>query len=263
MTYADVNEILTRLPGMQRGCVVERLANGPTNSTYRVAADGAQFVLRLDKPEALPLGLDRANERIVSAAVAAAGLTPAYSHFDLGSGVCLRPFIAGRSLRREDLMNAQTLERLAGVLKQLHALPPLGSPFDPAAAARRYATGVASPEADRLADRTAGLAADIRRYPAPSSICHNDLVAENVLQTERGILIIDWEYAAVGDPFFDLAVVVRHHELGDSLAARFLNAYLQRRPTEVESQRFALQCRLYESLLALWNLRVGGRFAAE
>lgn len=257
MTYADVNEILTRLPGMQRGCVVERLANGPTNSTYRVAANGAQFVLRLDKPEALPLGLDRANERIVSAAAAAAGLTPAYSYFDLGSGVCLRPFIAGRSLRREDLINAQTLERLAGVLKQLHALPPLGGPFDPAAAARRYATAAPSPEAERLAERTAGLAADIRRYPAPSSICHNDLVAENVLQTERGILIIDWEYAAVGDPFFDLAVVVRHHELGGSQAALFLNAYLRRPPTEAESHRFDLQCHLYEALLALWNLRVG------
>ena len=26
-------------------------------------------------------------------------------------------------------------------------------------------------------------------------------------------MLIDWEYAGIGDPFFDLAVVVQHHRV--------------------------------------------------
>jgi thiamine kinase len=237
--------------------VVQRLMDGPTNASYLVERGDERFVLRLDKPEAARLGLDRGNERIVCAAIAAAGLTPGYLHFDATAGVCLRPFIEGLSLRRDDLLEPRTLERLAVVLRRLHRLPPVGARFDAAGATRRYSAQLATPEAVALAERAAVLLAEIGRYSVTPALCHNDLVAENMLETGKGgLLLIDWEYAAVGDPYFDLAVVVRHHDLGDDLAQHLLNAYLHRPPTADESQRFALQCRLYESLLALWNLRV-------
>lgn len=248
-------EALSRLPGMGPARVLEQLMDGPTNASYVVELGGELFVLRLDKPMTSALGLDRVNERVVCKAVAAAGLTPAYSHFDPAAGVCLRPFVTGRPLCRADLLDAPTLERLAGVLRRLHGLPPIGARFDPDAAARRYATRLATPQAARLADQAAGLQDDIQRCGTPLALCHNDLVAENMLATEgQGIVLIDWEYAGVGDPFFDLAVVVRHHGLADDLADGFLEAYLQGRPSTADRQRFGLQCAFYACLLELWNL---------
>jgi thiamine kinase len=243
---------------MRGGRVLERLVDGPTNASYRVEQGGRQFVLRLDKPEARRLGLDRDNERIVCQAIAEAGLTPAYLHFDASSGICLRPFVAGHSLRREDLLEPRTLERLAGVLRQLHRLPLLGATFDAAGAARRYAAQLGTPEAAALAERAARLLAEAEQDAVPAALCHNDLVAENVLDTEQGgLLLIDWEYAAVGNPYFDLAVIVRHHGLSDELAACLLHAYLQQPPAAAARRRLALQCDVYSCLLALWNLRVG------
>ena len=52
------------------------------------------------------------------------------------------------------------------------------------------------------------LLAEIRR-PA---LCHNDLVHSNIIDGDP-VRLIDWEYSAVGDPYFDLAIVVRHHQL--------------------------------------------------
>jgi thiamine kinase len=254
----DASEILARLPGMAGARVVERLVDGPTNASYRVEQGGEPFVLRLDKPEARRLGLDRDNERIVCRAIAEAGLTPAYRHFDAGAGVCLRPFIAGRSVRRDDLLDPRTLERLAVVLRQLHRLPPIGAPFDVEGAARRYAKQLGTPQAAMLAERAADLLAEADRDAVPNALCHNDLVAENVLATaEGGLLLIDWEYAAVGNPYFDLAVVVRHHGLSDALARHLLNAYLDGAAGAEARRRLALQCDVYSCLLALWNLRVG------
>jgi len=259
MREAAISARLTGLPGMQGARVLRLLADGPTNATYLVERGASAYVLRLDKPEARPLGLDRRNERRVCRAIAAAGLTPAYLHFDVAAGICLRPFVAGRSLGREDLREPRTLERLAAVLRRLHQLPPIGVAFDPAAAVSRYSTQLATPQASALAERAAGLLAGIGRHDVAPALCHNDLVAENMLETPAGeLLLIDWEYAALGDPYFDLAVVAGHHELDPSLARQFLEAYLQRAPGEEESARFALQRRFYESLLALWNLRVGG-----
>ena len=254
----SARKALARLPGMQGGRVVERLVDGPTNASYRVERGGRQFVLRLDKPEAQRLGLDRENERIVCQAIAEAGFTPAHLHFDASSGICLRPFVAGRSLHRKDLLEPRTLERLAGVLRRLHRLPPLGASFDANGAARRYAAQLGTPEAAALAERAAGFIAEAEQAAVPAVLCHNDLVAENVLETEQGdLLLIDWEYAAVGDPYFDLAVVVRHHGLDDGLAGHLLNAYLEGTASPEASRRLELQCDFYSCLLALWNLRAG------
>jgi thiamine kinase len=258
MPHQSVSELLQRLPGMGGACLVEQLADGPTNASYLVERDAERWILRVDKTEARVLGLDRANERIVCEAIAAAGLTPPYRYFEGAEGVSLRPFIAGRSLRRDDLLEPRTLQRLADVLRRLHRLPPVGVGFDVAGAVRRYATQLATPQAAALAGQATGLLAEIGHYSRSPALCHNDLVAENMVQTAQGdLLLIDWEYAALGDPTFDLAVVVRHHELDPPLSQVLIEAYLQRGPSEEESARFALQCRFYDILLALWNLRVG------
>jgi len=238
--------------------LVRALADGPTNASYLVECGDERFVLRLDKPETGRLGLDRANERAVCEALAAAGLTPAYRYFGGAEGVSLRPYIEGRSLAREDLRNERTLERLAEVLRCLHRLPPVGAAFDPAGAVRRYAAHLDTPQATALAGQAERLLSAIGKISDSSALCHNDLVAENVLETEQGdLLLIDWEYAAIGDPYFDLAVVVRHHELDDALANRLLSAYLENRDDEAARGRLALQCEFYSCLLALWNLCTG------
>lgn len=263
MQAPSVSEVLASLPGMEGARVVERLMDGPTNASYLVEQGDERFVLRLDKPEAVRLGLDRDNERVVCEAIASAGLTPHYLHFDASAGVCLRPYIAGRSLCRDDLLERPTLERLAGVLRRLHRLPTVGARFDAAGAIRRYSAQLATPQAAALAERAAGLLSEIGRQTVTSALCHNDLVAENMLETgKRGVLLIDWEYAAVGDPYFDLAVVVRHHELGDDLAQHLLNVYLGGSVTAETRLHLALQCDFYSCLLALWNLRVGSADSA-
>ena len=43
-----------------------------------------------------------------------------------------------------------------------------------------------------------------------STLVHSDLLGQNILATsDKEITVIDWEYAFVGDPAFDLAIVTR------------------------------------------------------
>ncbi|MEJ2443586.1 MAG: phosphotransferase [Exilibacterium sp.] len=55
-------------------------------------------------------------------------------------------------------------------------------------------------------------------------LCHNDPVSENILCCRGALYLIDWEYAAMGSTFFDLAVYM-HSEKLDSSAREALLAY--------------------------------------
>lgn len=66
--------------------------------------------------------------------------------------------------------------------------------------------------------------------------CHNDLVADNIFCLEKALsknaspetdstIFIDWEYAQLNDPWFDLAAVVFYLGLNQNSTELFLNQY--------------------------------------
>ena len=44
---------------------------------------------------------------------------------------------------------------------------------------------------------------------------HNDLLAANFMHDGDKVVIVDWEYAGMGDPFFDLGNFAVNNELDD------------------------------------------------
>jgi thiamine kinase-like enzyme len=63
------------------------------------------------------------------------------------------------------------------------------------------------------------------RRAAPERPCHNDLLNANFIDDGRRIRIVDWEYAGMGDVFFDLANFAINHELDARGRSELLNAY--------------------------------------
>jgi thiamine kinase len=249
----EARAVLEGIPGFGAATIEARLDGGASSRSFRVSRDGECFVLRIDTPEAARLGLDRAMEQSVIRAVAGAGLGPGAVHCDPDAGVLLRPYIPGRPWARDDLLRPENLERLADRLRRLHDVPFTGPRFDPMAAAARYVEQLGSDEARAYLQRLGDIHASLE--PVEAVLCHNDLVCRNILEA-NGPVLIDWEFAAPGDPLFDLALVVQHHGLGNGLARVFLQAYLGRSSTVAEQARFSAQCALYRELLGLWNLRL-------
>ncbi|HXU85573.1 MAG TPA: phosphotransferase, partial [Verrucomicrobiae bacterium] len=55
--------------------------------------------------------------------------------------------------------------------------------------------------------------------------CHNDLLNANFIDDGTRIRIVDWEYAGMGDPFFDLGNFSVNHGLTPDEDAVVLRAY--------------------------------------
>ena len=61
--------------------------------------------------------------------------------------------------------------------------------------------------------------------------CHNDLLAANFIAGPERLWIVDWEYAGMGDRYFDLANFAVNNELGEADEEALLGDYFGEPPT--------------------------------
>lgn len=190
--------------------VVSPLEGGITNRNFRVDVRGESFVVRLSGRDTELLGIDRAAEHRAATAAAEAGVAPDVFGFLPEHGALVTRFVQANPLPTGDLERPEILAQVVASVKAIHGMRPIPSTFDAFAAVRAYRTvadehGVAIPSAY---DAALGFAERIERAfgraPVPVRPCHNDLLNANFLVKEGRVLIVDYEYAGMGDLFFDL-----------------------------------------------------------
>jgi len=208
------DEVSARLwPGRVRA--VESLAHGITNSNYRIDLGDEQVVLRVPGKDTVLLGIDRQVEIIAGRLAAFIGVAPELLAVDEPTGCLVTRFIDARPIPPAELAVDPMLGELAATLRRVHAAGTVPLVFDPFAVIHRYRDeaaghGVPAPfdlkGALDLVDRIAAA-----RPFRPTVLGHNDLLNANFLY-DGSVRIVDWEYAGMTDPFFDLANVAVNHD---------------------------------------------------
>lgn len=230
-------EAIARVPlwAGARGIKTSPLGGGITNRNFRVDVDGESFVLRIGGEKTELLGINRRHERSANEAAAAIGLAPEVVYFIEPEGYLVTRFLAANPLPGPEMVKRENIRRVALALRQFHAIPGIPGDFSPfqtvdayAEIARRY--GVAFPgNFGWLMARRQEIESALRRFPFTPRPCHNDLLNENFLD-DGNIRILDWEYAGMGDPAFDLANFSVHHNFSDEQERTLLEAYLTATP---------------------------------
>lgn len=251
---SNLKNILDGIGPLREADILEKLAGGPASDSWLLAVGDERFVARIDMPFARLLGLDRYAEIEVLRTVSTAGIGPQLISADPEKGLLVTSYLPGSAWSFMDVHKLGRLEALARTLLQLHSLAPCGPVFAPGKMAQIYAREVGSESAFEIAQQAAKLAKRLLSETRRPALCHNDLVHSNIIGCKR-VQLIDWEYAAVGDPYFDLAIVVRHHQLSANCVEHFLNAYFES-PGKEHFSRLETFCRLYDQLAALWYLLV-------
>jgi thiamine kinase-like enzyme len=213
-------------PGRQ--ATVSELGGGITNRNYKVAVGGEQLVLRMGGARTELLGIDRAVEHAAGKRAHEVGVGPEVVAFDLAEGWLVSRFIDGRTISLEEMRRPEVLLRVAGALRAFHSAAPIPGRFDAWAVVGDYrqtaeAHGVEVPLSFTAAWEVAERIREARGYRELVP-CHNDLLNANFLD-DGSIRIVDWEYAGMGDRFFDLANFSVNHEFVVDDDRRFLGAY--------------------------------------
>jgi thiamine kinase-like enzyme len=209
----------------------EPLDGGITNRNFRLRAGGRDVVVRLPGKDTELLGIDRAAERDATAAAFAAGVGPEVVAFLTHPPCLVTRFIAGRPLAAEELREEPLLDEVAAALRSVHHGAALPARFDCFAVVDAYqatarAHGTRVPDAYGRLIAGAHAIRDAMRGPEHAQVaCHNDLLTANFLHDGEHVRIVDWEYAGMGDRYFDLGNLSVNNRFGESDDERLLAAY--------------------------------------
>jgi len=212
MNPRDVVEALW--PGTS--AALEPLGGGITNHNFKVVVDGDAFVVRVAGKDTELLGIDRGVELEASRTAAALGIAPEVAGFV--DGCLVTRFVEGET-------GTPPVAEAGALLRTLHDGPPIPGRFDSFRVVEVYAeTAGATPPAY---DRAKEVAEQIERRRSGSERrpCHNDLLPANFVHDGAHLRLVDWEYAGMGDPYFDLANFAVNNELDEDGEAELLTAY--------------------------------------
>jgi thiamine kinase-like enzyme len=270
---SPIDPLLQRIPQWhgRTDLQVSSLSGGITNQNYRIDVGGKSFVLRVGGANTELLGIDRRHERAATMTAAAAGLTPEVLYFIEPEGYLLSRFIAGRRITPDEMRQPANIAEAATILQRIHALPPIPGAFSPFRVVDDYlrlaeVRGVSGWPEDFawLLERMRAVSAAFGRDPSFPVPCHNDLVNGNFLRetgTDR-VVVLDWEYAGMGDSYFDLANLAAQHRFGDKQDALLLEAYFGA-ITPWRLARFKLMRCMSDFREAMWGMLQSGISALD
>jgi thiamine kinase-like enzyme len=222
-----VTEVVARLwPG--RTAIVETLSGGITNANFKVSFDGEIVVVRVPGRNTEVLGIDRAAEAAASRRAAAIGVGPEVVAVDDATGCMVTRFLEGRPVPMAELSTEPMLGTVIATLVRVHAAGSVAVDFDHFRVIRSYhdqvdQRGVPEPFDYAKASSVLSRIEAVRPFRA-QVLGHNDLLNGNFLD-DGAIRILDWEYAGMADPYFDLANFSVNNELGNEHDASILKHY--------------------------------------
>jgi len=234
---------------------LEVLGGGITNRNVKVTLADGVFVLRIGGKDTELLGIDRRAEHAASLVAAGLGIGPEVVGFLEPEGYLVTRFVEGEPLA---VAAPGALARAGETLARIHRGGDFPARFDSFRVVEAYrataaAHGVRVPDAYERAKRIAG-EIERARGPQPLRPCHNDLLNANFIDAREGIRIVDWEYAGMGDVFFDLANFSVNHGLDDEQNRLLLEAYFGGHARERDLRALRLMRFMSDFREAMWGV---------
>jgi len=212
--------------------LVRQLKGGLTNASYLIRAQDKEWVLRINAKNSADLDLNRQLESQILSLQGIDRLAPRLVYCDPGSNFMVMEYLPGKVWQSDAVHSQKDIADLAKLLKAIHQLATVDGVLDCRQKAMNYWRHIdnSSPIARAIKKLQPTMAWHFDQASAQCEIvylCHNDLLADNLIcADDGGLYAIDWEYAAMGDPYFDLAVIVEGHGLDAVQSQALLAAYI-------------------------------------
>lgn len=180
--------------------------------------DEEAFVVRIAAEGAERLGVDRQREYQCAVAASRTGVAPEVVHALPEEGLLVTRFVTGQPLSRTEMVKPEVMERVVRSIRRYHGGPAFEGSFSPFRTIEAYLrearhSGAPLPEdIDEMHARIPEIEAALQRDQTTVAPCHNDLWGPNLIDDGLQVRIVDWEYAGMGDLFFDLANFAKYQD---------------------------------------------------
>ena len=185
---------------------IQRWAGGACNRVFRLADAERSLALRLNQADTDRLGVDRRRETDILNAVQGRPWAPEVVAID-NDGL-LTAWVDGQPPASGEKTD---LDWLAQALTEVHAESPGVGTLNMADQIRHLMEQ--GPPLESTIAQALLRQCDDYRLPGSLTLCHHDWHPGNIVVTNRGWVLLDWEFAALGDPVMDVAAACQGFEL--------------------------------------------------
>jgi len=250
---------------------VHALTQGLTNKSFLLKSGQQQLVLRINAINSHALDLDRSQELKFHRAAENLGLSPPLLYAAPDQSYMVKEYVAGETWQLSDSRSrgGDQIDDIADTLKQIQSLSIEAKTINYFRKIERYWNQATTVNADiksqfkALVDRARLFFENYDAEVEQLVPCHHDTVIENIILSDRKITLLDWEYAALGDPWFDLVVFSESAQLNTSETHRLIQRYCEGKVTDEHANyRFSLAQQNFYYLDFFWHCAQGANLGA-
>ena len=226
-----LEEVLAAVPELRDPLSVEPLIGGLTNTNYKITSPAGCYVVRISGKDTSLLAIDRQNEVHNTIAAAETGVGAPFVAALPEHDALVLGYLDGEVMDAAKLRSGEHTAGIAEACRRLHAGGRFLKDFDmfeiqPAYLEIVRERGFRLPGGyEELEPRIRELERAMRLRPEPAVPCNNDLLAENFINVDGEMRLIDYEYSGNNEASFELGNVWSESNLSDEQLEELVAAY--------------------------------------
>ena len=208
---AQIFEKIKSIPG--EFALNQNLASGAISQVFLCTFNNIKAVIRIDSPCASMLSIDRASEVTLLKSLQNLELAPKVLYQDESAGILIWEFIPGEKPSFNSGNKDNCLRSLGRELSLIHntSIPDDCSDIF-SNSIELYGHLLQDTVYEPLYKKASSLFKELYFDETPKVLSHNDLNQDNLLWKNK-FYFLDWEYASLNHPCFDLASLVNTYKL--------------------------------------------------
>lgn len=249
--------ILIQLPGWDSSkASISEIGGGATNLNYKIKIADQAYFLRIGS-DAGVLGNSIEREYLSSKLASDFKIAPEIVLYNPEHHILVTRFIPAKATAL-DIHDPETLARVVKQVRSLHQIPwTIPYSMDPYEVVTGYYAKLVEMEVELPSSIKKVLLPALayiqhQKKLSPKCICHMDLHKGNFLDDGDSIWLLDWEYAGMGDPIFDLATMASADNFTNEQMHQLAETYFERYSHEDYVDLYMMRI-VADARWALWS----------
>ena len=208
---------------------VNPINSGITNINFEVIVGKKSFFLSMPSSNSELLNIDYKNKYYNNKICGKINISPKVTHFIESENLLVTEFIKSKTSSLATFQSSKEIEQLVKNIKLLHNANPFLINFNMLTQISYYQNILKKDflpkELNRYVNNIKSLKNKLYLPNHKLVSCHNDLLAENIINKNNQIFIVDFDYSGNNDPCFELGNLSVEMEYDDEQINKLVKSY--------------------------------------
>ncbi|QJR79936.1 phosphotransferase [Alteromonas pelagimontana] len=258
MQQESLIKLLTPVLALSDEASMSTLQSGAINKVYRLHDGDRTFAVKWVGDDVFS-GINRLHQFVLQEQLAHRHIAPEPLWLSDDGRLWVEEWVEPNLSISQD--NRDKVQVLANILSTIHRQPITAQPLELTRRWDHYIESAGLASVDPLVHEAHALHESLHldfNDDDVLTLCHNDLSWGHILNVS-GPVIVDWEYGAMGNRYFDLASCCAVNEFSEAESSMLCQHYAQASeiPSEVVFQHYKLQTQVVKVTNRLWQAALG------